>query len=65
MPPVIQSDKLVTGIAQLYHDGDESHNLPKHCWPILSSRATYGPGKDWSKVMARKTSEGVRLPFPL
>ena len=65
MPTVIKADKLVTGIAQLYHDGDKSHNLPKHRWPILSYRATYGPGKDLSKVMAKKTTEGVRLPFLL
>ena len=30
MPTVIKADKLVNGIAQLYHDGDKSHNLPKH-----------------------------------
>jgi hypothetical protein len=65
MPTVIKAVKLVTGIAQLYHDGNKSHNLPKHRWPILSHRATYGPGKDLSKVMAKKTAEGVRLPFLL
>ena len=61
IPTVIKADKLVTGIAQLYHDRDKSHNLPKHCWPILSYRDTYGPRKDLSKVMTKKTLEGVRF----
>lgn len=65
MPAVIQADRLVTGIAKLYHDGDKSRKLPKHRWPILSSRAIYGPGKDLSKVMTKKATEGVRLPFLL
>ena len=65
MPTVIKADKLVNGIAQLYHDGDKSHNLPKHRWPILSHRATYSPGKDLSKVMTKKSTEGVCLPFLL
>ena len=65
MPTVIKADKLVTGIAQLYHDGDKSHNLPNHRWPILSYRAKYSPGKDLSKVMTKKSTEGVWLPFLL
>lgn len=63
MPTVIMADKVVTGIAKTYLEGDEAHNLPKHRWPILGSRVTYGSGKDWSKVMKKKTTAGVRLPF--
>lgn len=63
MPTVIQADKVVTGVAKLYINGDKIHRLPRHRWPILSAKTTFGYGKDVGKVITRKTNETVRLPF--
>ena len=37
MPNLLQTDKIVEGIAKIYHDGDKSKNLKKHRWPIMST----------------------------
>jgi hypothetical protein len=63
MPGVLKADKIVEGVAKVYHEGDKGRKLPKHRWPILSSRVTYGPGTNLSKVMKRQSDEEVRLPF--
>ena len=63
MPTVIQADKVVAGVAKLYTNSDTSHKLPRHRLPIMSAKATYGHGKDFGKVIIRKTTEAVRLPF--
>lgn len=63
MPNMLQADKIVEGIAKVYHDGDTNRNLRKHRWPILSSRVSYGSGKNLSKVMERKNIEEARLSF--
>jgi hypothetical protein len=55
MPNVLQADKIVGGIAKVYHDGDKSRDLKKHRWPIL------GPTSKMSKVMTRKTNEEPRF----
>lgn len=65
IPEVQQADRVVTGAANLYLDGDKTQRLPKHRLPILGAKATYGSGKDFGKVLARKTAEPVRLSFLL
>ena len=47
MPTVIQADKVVAGVAMLSNKGDTSHKLPRHCWPIVSAKATYGQREDF------------------
>ena len=61
MPNLLQTDKIVEGIAKIYHDGDKSKNLKKHRWPIMNSRPRASSGL--SKVMYRKSNEEARLSF--
>jgi hypothetical protein len=63
MPTVIQADKIVVGVADLYIKGDSSHKLPRHRWPVMSAKAKFSHGKDFGKVISRKQSDAVRLLF--
>ena len=63
MPTIIQADKIVAGVANIYVKGDSSHKLPRHRWPILSAKATSSQGKDCCKVILRKKNETTQLPF--
>ena len=65
MPTIIQADKIVAGVANIYVKGDSSHKLPRHRWPILSAKATSSQGRECSKVILRKNKETTRLPFLL
>ena len=62
-PDVQQADKIVTGAANIYLDGEKARKLPKHRWPVLGAKATFGSSKDFGKVLGRKNAEAVRLPF--
>jgi hypothetical protein len=53
MPNVLQADKIVGGIAKVYHDGDKSRDLKKHRWPIL------GATSKMSKVKGKPTKNLV------
>ena len=61
MPNLLQTDKIVEGIAKIYHDGDKSKNLKKHRWLIMNSKPRASSGL--SKVMYRKSNEEARLSF--
>ena len=51
------------GAANIYLDGEKARKLPKHRWPVLGAKATFGSSKDFGKVLGRKNAEAVRLPF--
>ena len=61
MPNLLQTDKIVEGIAKIYHDGDKSKNRKKHRWPIMNSKPRASSGL--SKVIYRKSNEEARLSF--
>ena len=41
LPSILQSTRAVKEIAELYLNGDESSNLPKHAIPTLGDCAKY------------------------
>ena len=65
MPTIIQANKIVAGVANIYIKGDSSRKLPRHRWPILGAKATFSQGKDYGKVISRKKNKTARLPFLL
>ena len=60
-PEAQQADKIVNGTANLYLNGDKARKLPQHRWPVLCGG--FGSNKEYGKVLRRKKSEPVRLPF--
>jgi len=62
LPSILQSTRAVKEIANLYLNGDESSDLPRHAVPILGDRAKY---RHHGKVLQRLHGEDIRLPFLL
>jgi hypothetical protein len=62
MPPILECDRAVKEIAEIFIKGDKELSLPKHATPTLGSRAKYSQE---SKVLKRLRTEEPRLPFLL
>ena len=62
MPPILQANRAIKEVAEIYLNGNQKASLPKHSLPILGDRAKFTREE---KVMKGQRNEDVRLPFLL
>ena len=62
MPPILQANRAIKEVAEIYLNGNQKALLPKHSLPILGDRAKFTRE---GKVMKRQRNEDIRLPFLL
>ncbi len=62
MPPILQTNRAIKEVADIYLNGNQKSSLPKHSFPILGDRAKFTCE---GKVMKRHRTEDVRLPYLL
>jgi len=62
MPPLPQSKRAVSEIAELFLDGDRSSHLVKHLSPALGAKAQYFKR---GKVLQRQGTQTVHLSYLL
>lgn len=62
MPPILQANRAIKEVAEIFLNGNQKASLPKHSLPILGDRAKFIRE---GKVMKRQHNEDVRLPFLL
>lgn len=61
LPPLIQCEKSLSSIAELYIKGDKSLGLKRHFIPIYKEKNQ--SSREMSKVIERLSKEPSRLPF--
>ena len=62
MPPILQANRAIKEVAEIYLNGNQEALLPKHSLPILGDRVKFTRE---GKVMKRQCNEDIRLPFLL
>ncbi|MCP4801188.1 MAG: hypothetical protein GY893_14695 [bacterium] len=62
IPPVIQADRVISGTADVYLNGDKSRSFKSHKWPTIGD-GNKGKRYKVSKVVDRIESEEPSLPF--
>ena len=62
MPPILQANRAIKEVAEIYLNGNQKASLPKHSLPIFGHREKF---RRDGKVMKEQRNEDVRLPFLL
>ena len=62
MPPILQANRAIKEVDEIYLNGNQKALLPKHSLSILGDRVKFTPE---GKVMKRPRNEDVRVPFLL
>eukprot|EP00794_Sanderia_malayensis_P006285 gene6284-7008_t len=62
IPPVIQAERIISGTASVYLNGDKSRSFKSHKWPTIGD-GSKGKRYKISKVVDRIKSEELSLPF--
>lgn len=63
LPPVIQCETMLDGIAKLYIEGDRKLGLKRHYLPVYRDARSQRNRDDLSKVLKRHSKIKPRLPF--